>query len=156
MKQVLTNAQWDQRLQEAAAIEQALNGGKKIQGKSDAEKADAKKEGEKSYKFFENEEEFMQKFKVWETYDLERKYSRDFQRRYEAFCCGWLEFWDREISLESEKRQLYIKWTQDKNDKNKDILILYISKETPPKTETIGGPGDPPVVPPPPPPDQNS
>ena len=97
MKQVLTNAQWDQRVQEAAAIEQALNGKEKPQsnqGKSDAEKAEAKKKGEKSYEFFENEDEITTKFKVWVEYDLKRKYSRDFQRRYEAFCCGWLRYWE--------------------------------------------------------------
>jgi hypothetical protein len=152
MKWVMTEDEWKKRKNEASQIQNAM---KQAQGVKVPPPKPPTEEDKKSYEFLGKESAFMEGFQLWVAYPLEKMYSRDFQRRYEAFCGGWLHFWDKNISMEVRERLLYIKW-----DEKKNVVLLYISKEAERKgyriTLTVEGPGDPPVVPPPPPPGDNN
>ena len=156
MKYATTRDEMNERMNEAFNIDQALAKGKpglkldkEAKEKFAAFRKAAENDIERSYHYYDDLNIIRREFNVWVGYPLAKKYSRDFQRRYEAFCGGWLHFWDKNISLEVRERQLYIIWEDN-------FVILFISRGSEKRgyrvTLTVEGPGDPPVAPPPPPP----
>ena len=152
----------DDRMKEAQAIDNALRAlqpGVKKPSSFNKQEADA--DVAKNYHIAASDRQGLDKileyeYHIWVAYDLKkRRYSENFKRRYEVFCGGWLHFWDKNISIESEERCLYIKW-------DGNYVVLYISNETDPRRcncisinhrcGCICPPSDPPKAPPPPPP----